>query len=151
MLKEIDVRDWRSEVLAKPKLRTYKLFKTELQPELYTISFISKRIRSCLAKLRCGVLPLKVESGRFVNLKLHERICEFCTLNCIEDELHFTCVCPFYSTHRTELYNSITIRNPYFTEMNVNDKFVYLMTKEQIKTSKFVWKCYEHRSKSLFT
>ena len=37
----------------------------------------------------CGILQLRVESGRFINLKLNERICQLCDLNCLEDEFQF--------------------------------------------------------------
>ena len=50
-----------------------------------------------MAKLRCGVLPIKIETGRFVNLALEDRICEVCNLNEKEDELHFICKCELYN------------------------------------------------------
>ena len=53
-----------------------------------------------MAKLRCGVLPIKIETGRFVNLALEDRICEVCNLNEIEDELHFICKCELYNETR---------------------------------------------------
>ena len=40
-----------------------------------------------MAKLRCVVLPIKIETGCFVNLAFEDRICEVCNLNEIEDEL----------------------------------------------------------------
>ena len=51
-------------------------------------SFIPKSHRSVLAKLRCGVLPLRIESGRFVNLPKESRIYELCTLDEVENEKH---------------------------------------------------------------
>ena len=56
--------------------------------------------RSLLAQLRSGILPLRLETGRFQNirdentghfqkLKVEERVCTLCNLNCIEDEIHF--------------------------------------------------------------
>ena len=73
----------------KPKLRTYKTFKTSFETSKYIKWNLEKSDRSLLAQFMCGILQLRVESGRFINLKLEERICQLSDLNCIEDEFHF--------------------------------------------------------------
>ncbi len=58
---------------------------------------MSRPERSLLAQLGIGVLPLKIETGRYNNVTVVEdRICELCDLD-IEDENHFVCSCPIYS------------------------------------------------------
>ena len=47
---------WQLNVLSKPKLRTYKLFKTKLIPEKYCTSYTSRAKGSVFAQLRCGIL-----------------------------------------------------------------------------------------------
>ena len=53
-----------------------------------------------MAQLRCGGLPIRIETGRFTNIrdpntgklkkmKSTERICQLCTKNEIENEIHF--------------------------------------------------------------
>ena len=53
-----------------------------------------------MAQLRCGILPNRIETGRFTNIcdpitgklkkmKSTERICQLCTKNEIENEIHF--------------------------------------------------------------
>ena len=45
------------------KLRTYKLFKQSFHTEQYCEIIMSHSHRSALAKFRCGVAPLRLETG----------------------------------------------------------------------------------------
>ena len=54
----------------------------------------SKAKRSILCQLRIGILCLEIELGRYVRLKINERICKLCKKKDVEDEIHFVCVCP---------------------------------------------------------
>jgi hypothetical protein len=40
-----------------------------------------------MAKFRCGVAPIRTETGRYENLNVNDRACFNC-LNCIEGEEH---------------------------------------------------------------
>ncbi len=66
---------WKESVLSKPKLRNYKLFKHELQTEDYVNCLMTRFQRSTMAKLRCGILPIQIEVGRFRGLRECDRIC----------------------------------------------------------------------------
>ena len=55
------------------------------------------------AKFRCGVAPLKVETGRYLGQPLEARICPFCP-NRIEDEQHVILHCPAYDSLRQHLF-----------------------------------------------
>ena len=46
------------------KLRTYRTFKNEFVTEPYLGIIVHKKYRSAYAKFRCGVAPLKIETGR---------------------------------------------------------------------------------------
>ena len=81
--------DWPNKVLHTPKLRTYVQFKTAYQTEEYIKLNLNRSERSILAQFRCGVLPLRIETGRFVGEKPEERLCTFCGLRVPEDETHF--------------------------------------------------------------
>ena len=59
--------------------------------------------RAACAKFRCGVVPLKVETGRYLGQPLEARICPFCP-NCIEDEQHVIVHCPAYDSLRKHLF-----------------------------------------------
>ena len=86
-------------LLHTPKL-TYVQFKTSYQTEEYIKLNLNRAERSILAQFRCGVLPLRIETGRFVCEKPEERLCNFCDLRVPEDETHFLLHCSFYDNER---------------------------------------------------
>ena len=47
---------------------------------------LNRSERSILAQFRCGVLPLQIETGRFVGEKPEERLCTFCDRRVPEDK-----------------------------------------------------------------
>ena len=48
-----------------------------------------------MAQIRCGIPPIRIETGRFCNLPVENRPCEICNQNKVEDEFHFLMECPF--------------------------------------------------------
>lgn len=113
--------NWLNTLDTKPKLRTYKQFKTEYKSELYVTSNLDKFERSLIAQLRLGILPLHIETGRYVNLKPEERICKMCSQNNIEDELHFLFQCDLYTQERTQFMQKMSDSNANFsTEADIN-------------------------------
>ena len=81
----------------KAKLRSYALHKFSFKTEPYVKKYYARNKRSLFAQLRCGILPLKIETGRFRNAPLAERKCDYCIERNIEDEYHFIFNCSFYS------------------------------------------------------
>ena len=66
--------------------------------------YMNRQQRSLLAQVRCGKLPLHIETGRFKTVRdenhsffrrmnKSERLCHICNSGDIEDETHFICVC----------------------------------------------------------
>ena len=102
---ELAQNDWKELILTKPKLRTYIKFKKELGIEKYVLDIRNKYERSMIAKLRCGILQLHVESGRFNQTNLENRTCNVCNNNVIEDEFHFVCICPEYSIKNQAIFS----------------------------------------------
>jgi hypothetical protein len=66
------------------------------------------------AKFRCGVAPLRIETGWFENLRIEERICCFCS-DFIEDETHVLVNC---QQHNKSWSNNII--NHYLTIVPYN-------------------------------
>ena len=62
----------------KNKLRTYRLFKKDFLTEAYLKSILNFKHRSAIAKFRCGVAPIRLETGRYEHLNVDERICPIC-------------------------------------------------------------------------
>ena len=106
-LQNLYVRGWPAKTLSVPKLRSYVTYKTTYCPEKYVTLNLKRNERSVLAQFRCGILPLRVETGRYVGEKPEERLCKICDSQQIEDETHFLLHCPFYSVLRDNLFSSI--------------------------------------------
>ena len=68
------------------KLRTYCLFKTAFETEPYCKLIMPLRHRAAFAKFRCGIAPLRIETGRYENKPLEQRKCPFCVE--VESETH---------------------------------------------------------------
>jgi len=88
------------------KLRTYRIVKSDFCTENYLKTNIPFNYRSAFTKFRCGVAPLRVETGRYENLALENRCCFYCQ-NVVEDEKHVLYHCPLYNECRTELISVI--------------------------------------------
>ncbi|MEW8547636.1 MAG: reverse transcriptase family protein, partial [Candidatus Thiodiazotropha sp.] len=89
------------------KLRTYRTFKTTYGEELYLHLPLSRSHRSAYAKFRCGVAPLRIETGRYERLELQQRTCFHCN-GYIENEEHVLISCPLYNDIRQKLYDNIS-------------------------------------------
>ena len=61
----------------------YRLFKNEYGKENYLLKNIPGKYKSAFAKFRCGVEPLKIETGRYEGI-LTENI--ICFNNCLSHE-----------------------------------------------------------------
>jgi len=124
--------EWKTLLISKPKLRTYMKFKTQFGCEPYIYLNISKSHRSVMSQFRMGVLPLYIETGRYDRTPVEKRICQFCSLNRIEDEFHFLIECCAYNYLRTNLYQKIDSIDTYFKDLSVEDRFVHMMKHHQI-------------------
>ncbi len=84
------------------KLRTYCKFKNEFQVEKYCTLILPPSHRSAFSKFRCGVAPIRLETGRFEGLPVDRRLCPFC--NDIENESHVLLQCSLYNDNRNVLF-----------------------------------------------
>ena len=152
-LKIIDLarEAWGQEIVTKPKLRTYRTFKVTFATENYVIKDISRRKRSLLRQLRIGILPLRIEKGRFRNLPVEERVCEICGNGDIEDEKHFVCGCQEYQDLRNMLYSKATDKQNEFPNMDTNAKFNYLVSDMWRDVATFINDAWCRRSNILYT
>ncbi len=114
------------------KLRTYQKFKKKYEVESYLTKTMQFKYRCSFAKFRCGVAPLRIETGRYENLQEEERICSVCTMGEVESEFHAIMRCPLYTEYRDELFNEASIYNDSFLQLNDNDKFIYLFSTPEI-------------------
>jgi hypothetical protein len=130
LLHEKHCANWNLEINTKPKLRTYKVFKNQYEAEPYVISFMNRSTRSCIAQLRCGILPLLIETGRWVGIEYESRICKICNSNSeVENEYHFLFHCNFYNDQRNNFSERVVHVFPGFINLSDNEKIRLCMSK----------------------
>ncbi len=56
---------------------------------------------------RCGILPLEIETGRWQNKPVEERICKVCESDEVENEFHFIFSCTLYNNIRATFLQNI--------------------------------------------
>ena len=147
-LNEIEMQEI---INTKPKLRTYKLLKDHFNVEKYIKMNLPKYQRCLLAQFRVGILPLMIETGRYQNIELENRICSLCDLGEIENEIHFLCECPLYVTQRQELYDLARNKIETFdTNLPSENIFILLMKHMQKGVSKFLKIAYHIRRNNIY-
>jgi hypothetical protein len=96
-----------ADLLAHPKLRTYRLFKKVLRREDYLTLIPSFDLRREMARLRTGASDLRIESGRWTGTQELDRLCWVCGQGAIENEEHFLLECVSYEDLRIQMFSSI--------------------------------------------
>ena len=105
----------------KVKIKNVLDFKKKYGKEKYLTGYMSRAKRSLMAQFRTGILPLKIETGRFSNLAVEQRLCEFCPLH-VEDEFHFLFQCTLYEDYRKSLLDKILTDMPDFNDLSKENK-----------------------------
>ena len=102
------------------------MFITDCSVTDYVKYFMNWQERSLLAKFRCGILQLKIETGRLNQLKVEQQLCDFCNDNEIENEEYFLCLCDTYLDLQDVIFNKINLKFEEFRNLSLEDKFVFL-------------------------
>ncbi len=141
------------------KLRTFKLFKTNIILENYLLAIHDTSKRQEFSKLRISAHQLRIELGRYSvprKTPLESRTCQLCKTNSIENEIHFVIECPIYQTERKALFDCLNSFTQ-FSTLSRDDKFIFLMTYNNGDTEvlkpllKFVNECVEKRKEIMCT
>ena len=95
----------------------------------YLTSIRNPKLRQLFTKLRISDHNLMIEIGRRTRpiTPVLERKCTLCSLNSIEDEVHFLIVCPFYSQPRSQLFSFLNCRYSTFKFLSSHEKFIYVL------------------------
>ena len=137
---------WLVEINDKPKLRTYCQFKTVYECEKYVVYDLSKSQRSLCSQFRLGILPLHVETGRFIGTELDQRLCSYCELGEVEDEIHFLLYCPLYHDLRKTLFDKVHVG------LSTDNVLVeYLFENHTFAISNFIQKAWNRRKHITYT
>lgn len=132
-----DISMFKNECKQSAKLRTYNLLFSPFVPHISTVSYsrlcLPFIVRKRLAQIRLGVLPIKIETDRYLKVPSDRRYCTQpkCKLDndnmlYVENEQHFMTQCHQYDDIRLDLYSKIPI--PGFFSFSDSDKFIYLLT-----------------------
>lgn len=111
-LKEKAHEAWYAAVLENNKLNMYSQCKSLLIQESYITSVCNVQLVRSLLLFRCSGHQLAIETGRWSNTPVAERICHYCNLtkiSVIEDEKHFLYVCPLYIDLREKYLSEFTL------------------------------------------
>ena len=153
MLDEYAFKEWKMNFDLSSKSDTYREFKNKPKFEKYLESITDFRHIKTLTKFRLSDHNLMIEEGRRVRPKVErgDRLCKFCSINAIEDEIHFLINCNKYKEERTVLFEKIVRIYPSFNTIpDDKSKFIFLMTQENIDVTKmmalFIKKSFETRS-----
>ncbi len=88
-------QEWLQEITDSSKLLLYTSIKYEHNFESYLQKITCDRWRVALTRLRCSAHALEIEVGRHrQNVPREERLCRLCSMGAVEDEYHFSLVCP---------------------------------------------------------
>ncbi len=125
-LYEIEKCNWKNNILTMSKLRTYCTFKENYETKAFVYRVHNRAHKSLLSQIRCGILPLKIETGRYTQIPLETRLCILYDSNLVENENHFLFQCHFYHTLRDQFFQKVKGLYPEIDVMNNNLKRKYL-------------------------
>ena len=97
-----------------------------------------------------GILPIKIETGRFKNMPLKEHTCELCRMDEIEDKEHFLCKCPVYDDLRHSLYRKAQDVCHDFNTYTSEEKVVSLMKYVWRDVSRYIVNAWNRRKNILY-
>ena len=147
--------DWSIKAQNSIKLRTYIKFKFEHSLEEYLFYIPDTRWMKALSRLRMSSHMVEIERGRHVKpqkLPLEQRICQRCTSNSVDDEIHFLITCSYFATQRTSLLAESKLLNSEFDSLSNDDKFIYIMSSTHrplvICLAKYTYSCFQTLSVS---
>ena len=107
--------------------------------------------RFALAKFRCGVAPIRIETGRYEGLDLKSRTCLLCR-NAIEDKKHVILHFLQYNYIRQQLFSRAATVNANFIGLNDLDILIFLFTNvEMIKPcAKTCFHMFQNRPNTIY-
>ncbi len=92
-LKQLARNSWHLEAYRKPKLRTYIQIHDFEERQVILKANLDRHHRSLVSKLVSGILPLRLETGRYKGIDEDERFCQVCDTEVVENEEHFLFKC----------------------------------------------------------
>ena len=101
-MKDQFIQNWNSTVFDSSKALNYRIFKTKFEFEEY-FNILNSTDAKKFCRFRTTNHHLPVETGRWNNIEIKDRICNLCNSNKIGDEFHYILECTALSDKRKEL------------------------------------------------
>ena len=147
-IKDCKFQEWVSEINDKEKLRTYKLFKSLLDPEKYLQIIQVRKHAIALARFRTSSHTLEIEMGRRSQTPSDLRYCKLCkrakNINLVENEYHVVMSCSSYNKLRFNLLPIKYCKHPSI------ENFILLMKDENPEIisslALFIYKMFSERA-----
>lgn len=112
------------------KLCTYLKAKGHFGFENYLKCINNIYQRKAFCKFRISAHRLQIELGRYLNVPRVERYCKNCSLNEVENEVHFLCRCTKHNTNRVNLFELVSRKFPNFGNLNNDNQLIFLLSNE---------------------
>lgn len=153
ILKDIEqkyLQFWKEELTSSTKLDFYRNFKLTFSAENYVDILRNSNTRKDFTKLRISNHSLRIETGRHCRpqLQREQRLCTFCHLNDIEDELHFLLHCTLYNDLRSTFNRKQSTIMGTNIRNDENSFQLLFMTKNKSSircTAKYIAQCFDLR------
>ena len=117
----------------------------DISPAPYLTGIESGPVRTALARFRTSSHNLAIETGRWVKpdkILQENRKCTCCSLDKVEDEVHFVFDCPLYYQIRGEFYSDL------FADNNRDMRSLFTIEKLSA-TGQFIKRCFDLRDSHL--
>ena len=126
-LRDIYITEWKQGLNLSQSMAIYREVKQLFEMSSNLVKIQNRKFRNAIAKLRLSSHQLSIETGRHRNIDRPNRKCTVCNLNDIEDEFHFTLICPAYEDLRKQYIPK------YFCTRPSVYKFITLLNSTKLK------------------
>ena len=133
-LKQANTHAWKLEAYTKPKLCTYIEIHDFDKIRILMKANLSRMQHSLVTKFKCGVFPLRIETGHYKEVDREKRYCQVCNTEFIENEMHFLYSCqelksvrdPFMLTMSDKIDGWNILSKLYRTKLLLSEEFIKL-------------------------
>ena len=94
---------------------------------------LDRHNRSLVAKIKSGILPLRLETGRYNGVNREDRTCQVCDKPEVEDEVHFLFRCKKLNSIRKAYVKPIRREYPSLKKQDYIGMFKVMVDSKHIK------------------
>jgi hypothetical protein len=145
-IQQYEETKWKRGMEKKSKLRIYRQFKKKLCLEKYLLTSGNYLGKMYMSSLRSGTNKLNIETGRWLNQKVEERLCKQCDLGKPETELHFVTECPRYEAVRMSLFSKIAqlTKNKWnLSQLSYEHQWLILINGSGDESEASIFRCFQ--------